>query len=28
MEDNRTEDLFRAIKDTAYQEQLLKEYDL
>jgi flagellar biosynthesis/type III secretory pathway protein FliH len=28
MEDNRTEDLLRAIEDTAYQEQLLKEYCL
>jgi hypothetical protein len=28
MEDNRTDDIFRAIKDPAYQEQLLKEYHL
>jgi predicted transposase/invertase (TIGR01784 family) len=28
MADNRTEDLLRAIEDTAYQEQLLKEYHL
>jgi flagellar biosynthesis/type III secretory pathway protein FliH len=28
MADNRTEDLLRAIEDTAYQEQLLKEYCL
>jgi flagellar biosynthesis/type III secretory pathway protein FliH len=28
MEDNRTEDILRAIEDTAYQEQLLKGYCL
>jgi flagellar biosynthesis/type III secretory pathway protein FliH len=28
MADNRMEDLLRAIEDTAYQEQLLKEYRL
>jgi hypothetical protein len=28
MEDNRTDDFWRATKDTAYQEQLLKEYRL
>jgi predicted transposase/invertase (TIGR01784 family) len=28
MENNRADDLFRAIKDSAYQEQLLKEYHL
>ncbi len=28
MEDNRTDDLLRAVKDSAYQEQLLKEYHL
>jgi flagellar biosynthesis/type III secretory pathway protein FliH len=28
LEDNRTEDLLRATKDMAYQEQLLKEYYL
>jgi flagellar biosynthesis/type III secretory pathway protein FliH len=28
LEDNRTEDLLRATKDMAYQEQLLKEYHL
>jgi hypothetical protein len=26
--DNRTEELLRAVDDTAYQEQLLKEYHL
>jgi hypothetical protein len=28
VEDNRTDDIFRAIIDSAYQEQLLKEYHL